>query len=141
MQEDSPGSRGKRTRNERYSTPTKPKQLSVKAARQKAKEFATKDDKSTRVLAKQAILKELSTQLVVRAHGVVPKNRSEEEHTKDHPGTMAENMFHLNQSVLADMFGGKFEYCMSQCHASILFFTQISFAFVTSYGNVRQRVS
>lgn len=103
MQEDSPGSRGKRTRNERYSTPTKLKQLSVKAARQKAKEFATKDDKSTRVLAKQAILKELSTQLVVRAHGVVPKNRSEEEHTKDHPGTMAENMFHLNQSVLADI--------------------------------------
>lgn len=85
MQEDSPGSRGKRTRNERYSTPTKPKQLSVKAARQKAKEFATKDDKPTRVLAKQAILKELSAQLAVRALGLVPRNRSEEEKSKNDP--------------------------------------------------------
>ena len=96
MQEDSPGSRGKRTRNERYSTPTKPKQLSVKAARQKAKEFATKDDKPARVLAKQAILKELSAQLAVRAHGLVPRNRSEEEKAKNDPGEMVENMFYLN---------------------------------------------
>ena len=75
MQQDSPGGRRKRMRNERYNTPTKPKKLSVSAAKQKAEEFAAKDDKSTRVLAKQAILKELSTQLVVRAQGVAPQSR------------------------------------------------------------------
>lgn len=95
MQEDSPGSRRKHTRNERYSTPTKPKQLSVKAARQKAKEFASKDDKSTRVLAKQAILRELSTQLVVRAQGVVPQSRRKEEKTENDPGMTAINIFYL----------------------------------------------
>lgn len=75
MQQDSPGGRRKHMRNERYNTPTKPKKLSVSAAKQKAKQFAAKDDKSTRVLAKQAILKELSTQLVVRAQGVAPQSR------------------------------------------------------------------
>lgn len=75
MQEDSPGGRRRHMRNERYNTPTKPKKLSVSGAKQKAKEFATKDDKSTRVLAKQAILKELSTHLVVRAQSVAPQSR------------------------------------------------------------------
>jgi len=75
MQEDSPGGRRKSMRNERYNTPTKPKKLSVSAAKQKAKEFATKDDKSTRVLAKQAILEELNAHLVVRAQGVLPQSR------------------------------------------------------------------
>jgi len=79
MQEDSPGGGRKRVRNERYNTPTKPKKLSVSGAKQKAKEFATKDDKSTRVLAKQAILKELSTHLVVRAQGVAPQSRRKVE--------------------------------------------------------------
>ena len=79
MQEDSPGRQDKRTRNERYNTPTKPKRLSVLTAKHKAKEFAAKDDKSTRVLAKQAILKELNTQLVVKAQGIAPQNRRKED--------------------------------------------------------------
>ncbi|CAH3176689.1 unnamed protein product, partial [Porites evermanni] len=83
MQEDSPGRQDKRVRNERYNTPTKPKRLSVSTARQKAKEFAAKDDKSTRVLAKQAILKELNTQLLVKAEGIIPQNRKHEEKAKN----------------------------------------------------------
>lgn len=75
MQEDSPGRRDKPTRNDRYSTPTKPKQLSVASAKHKAKEFAAKDDKATRVLAKQAILKEINSQLIVKAEAIAPKNR------------------------------------------------------------------
>ncbi|XP_029212912.2 protein SFI1 homolog [Acropora millepora] len=75
MQEDSPGRQDKPTRNDRYSTPTKPKQLSVASAKHKAKEFAAKDDKATRVLAKQAILKELNSQLIVKAEAIAPKNR------------------------------------------------------------------
>lgn len=68
-------------RNERYNTATKQKQLSVKSAKHKAKEFAAKDDKSTRVLAKQAILKELNTQLIVKAEGIAPQNRKTREKT------------------------------------------------------------
>lgn len=79
MQEDSPGRQDKRTRNDRYSTSTKPKQLSVASARHKAKEFAAKDDKATRVLAKQAILKELSSHLIVKAEGIAPQNRKTRE--------------------------------------------------------------
>lgn len=75
MQEDSPGRQDKHVRNERYSTPTKPKKLSVITAKQKAKEFAAKDDKSTRVLAKQAIVKELQTHLTVEAQGIALRNR------------------------------------------------------------------
>ena len=86
MQEDSPGSRRKRMRNERYNTPIKPKKLSVSAAKQKAKEFAIKDDKSTRVLAKQAILKELSTHLVVRAQGVAPQSRRKVDKSRNDLG-------------------------------------------------------
>lgn len=77
MQEDSPGRQDKHVRNERYSTPTKPKKLSVITAKQKAKEFAAKDDKSTRVLAKQAIVKELQTHLTVEAQGIALRNRRE----------------------------------------------------------------
>lgn len=91
MQEDSPGGRGKRTRNERYNTPTKPKKLSVSVAKQKAKEFATKDDKSTRVLAKQAILKELSTHLVVRAQGVAPQSRRKVDKGENDSGMWYKN--------------------------------------------------
>ena len=92
MQEDSPGGGGKRTRNERYSTPTRPKKLSVSAAKQKAKEFATKDDKTTRALAKQAILKELSANLVVRAQGVAPQERRKVEKTGDTSGMQQEKL-------------------------------------------------
>ena len=70
MQEDSPGRREKYSINDRYSTPTQPKRLSASSAKQKAKDYAAKDNKSTRVLAKQAILKELSTQLFIRAQGL-----------------------------------------------------------------------
>ena len=87
MQEDSPGRQGKRVRNERYNTPTKPKQLSVSTAKHKAKEFAAKDDKSTRVLAKQAILKELNTHLlVVKAQGIAPQNRRKDDKTGNESG-------------------------------------------------------
>ncbi|KAL9984075.1 hypothetical protein ACROYT_G006331 [Oculina patagonica] len=93
MQEDSPGNREKRKRNERYNTPTRPKKLSVSAAKQKAKEYAAKDDKSTRVLAKQAILKELSSHLVVRARGVTPQNRKKADETEnDSEPTKASNI-------------------------------------------------
>lgn len=91
MQEDSPGNREKRTRNERYNTPTRPKKLSVSAAKQKAKEFAAKDDKATRVLAKQAILKELSAHLVVRAQGVTPQNRNKAEKDGNGSGMEEQN--------------------------------------------------
>lgn len=90
MQEDSPGRQDKRVRNERYNTPTKPKRLSVSTARHKAKEFAAKDDKSTRVLAKQAILKELNTQLLVKAEGITPQNRKHEEKAKNDAGMIQE---------------------------------------------------
>lgn len=92
MQEDSPGSREKRMRNVRYSTPTKPKPLSVSTAWQKAKEFASKDDKATRVLAKQAILKELRTQLVVRAQGIAPQDRRKGETTGNDSGMVQESL-------------------------------------------------
>lgn len=86
MQEDSPGVRRKSMRNERYDTPTKPKKLSLSAAKQKAKEFATKDDKSTRVLAKQAILEELNAHLVVRAQGVLPQSRRKGDKSGNYSG-------------------------------------------------------
>lgn len=92
MQEDSPASREKRMRNVRYNTPTKPKPLSVSTARQKAKEFASKDDKATRVLAKQAILKELRTQLVVRAQGIAPQDRRKGETTGNDSGMVQESL-------------------------------------------------
>ena len=90
MQEDSPGRQKKRTRNERYNTPTKSKQSSVTAARHKAKEFAAKDDKSTRVLAKQALLKELNTQLIVKAQGIAPQNRKTGERSGNDSGMAQE---------------------------------------------------
>ena len=90
MQEDSPGRQNKRMRNERYNTPTKPKQLSVTTARHKAKEFAAKDDKSTRVLAKQALLKELNTQLFVKAQGIAPQNRNTGEKSGNDSGMVKE---------------------------------------------------
>ena len=114
MQEDSPGGSRKRMRNERYNTPTKPKKLSVSAAKQKAKEFATKDDKSTRVLAKQAILKELSTHLVVRAQGVAPQSRRKGDKNGNDSGMwckMQNNCCCLMFAgrLAALVLGGKFE--------------------------------
>lgn len=114
MQEDSPGGSRKRMRNERYNTPTKPKKLSLSAAKQKAKEFATKDDKSTRVLAKQAILKELSTHLVVRAQGVAPQSRRKGDKNGNDSGMwckMQNNCCCLMFAgrLAALVLGGKFE--------------------------------
>ena len=86
MQEDSPGRQNKRIRNERYNTPTKPKQLSVTTARHKAKEFAAKDDN----LAKQALLKELNTQLIVKAQGIAPLNRNTGEKSGNDSGMVKE---------------------------------------------------
>lgn len=99
MQEDSPGRQDKRVRNERYNTPTKPKRLSVSTARHKAKEFAAKDDKSTRVLAKQAILKELNTQLLVKAEGITPQNRKHGEKAKNDAGMIQEVPYDLRLKI------------------------------------------
>ena len=75
MQEDSPGRPEKRVRNERYGTPNK--MLSVSAARQKATDYAAKNNKTTRVLAKQAILKELNSHLHIRAQGLSLRSKRE----------------------------------------------------------------
>jgi len=108
MQEDSPGEQDKRIRNQRYNTPTKPKKLSVSTAKNKAKEFAAKDDKSTRVLAKQAILKELNTQLFVKAQGIAPQSRRKGDKTGGDTGMVQK--FQGNICRMSDLcYGGKFK--------------------------------
>lgn len=108
MQEDSPGEQDKRIRNQRYNTPTKPKKLLVSTAKNKAKEFAAKDDKSTRVLAKQAILKELNTQLFVKAQGIAPQSRRKGDKTGGDTGMVQK--FQGNVCRMSNLcYGGKFK--------------------------------
>ena len=82
--------KGKNTqinRNERYGTVKQQNVASMSSAKQKAKGFAARNDKRTRILAKQAILRELTrdTDLLIKAHGVELKQRDETDDTGVNP--------------------------------------------------------
>jgi hypothetical protein len=90
MQKDSPG-KPKRGRNERYATAAQPKLLSLSSAKQKAAEFAAKDDKTARVGAKKAILRELNSHLMIRAQGILLRQENENPYGKQAIGMLVEN--------------------------------------------------
>lgn len=81
MQQDGPSSISKKTnkgKNERYTAAAHPKMLSLSEAKRKASKFAAKNDKSLRVGAKRAILRELNSHLVVKAQGIFPSAQNPE---------------------------------------------------------------
>lgn len=65
-------------KNERYASGAHPKMLSLSEAKRKASKFAAKNDKSLRVGAKRAILRELNSHLVVKARGIFPSSENTE---------------------------------------------------------------
>ena len=74
-------------RNERYGAVKQQKVASISSAKQKARNYAARDEKRTRVLAKQAILRELTgdSDLLIKAHGLQLKQREEKDSSEENP--------------------------------------------------------
>lgn len=74
-------------KNERYGANKQQKEAAMSSAKQKAKDFEARDDKRTRILAKQAILRELThdSDLLIKAHGLQLKQREERDAAEGNP--------------------------------------------------------
>jgi len=78
MASNFPSNKHNKPKNERYTAAAHPKHLSLSEAKRKANKFAAKNDKSLRIGAKRAILRELNSHLIVKAQGIFPSSESNE---------------------------------------------------------------